>query len=96
MIVKSKGKGYPEIDKQRFPIVETWRTNVDGKYWFPAYSSSDDDLVFESGQVVKIRMRVRYENYKQGTSEVIILDDDNPDEIIEEDTKQTETPPKDN
>jgi hypothetical protein len=74
MIVKSKGKGIPE-GKQRFPIVETWRTNVDGKYWFPAYSASNDELVFDNGQVVKLRLRVRYENYKQGRSEVIILDD---------------------
>lgn len=87
LIVKSKGKGYPEIDKQQFPIVETWRANVDGKYWFPAYSSSDDELVFDSGQVVKLRMRVRYEDYKQGQSEVIILDDA---EVIE-DTPQKDT-----
>ncbi|REJ79113.1 MAG: hypothetical protein DWQ47_06630 [Acidobacteria bacterium] len=77
MIVKSKGKGIPEGD-QRFPVVETWRTNVDGKYWFPAYSSSDDELVFKNGQVVKLRLRVTYNNYKQGRSEVIILDDENP------------------
>ena len=97
MIVKSKGKGFPEVDKQRFPVVETWRTNVDGKYWFPAYSSSDDELVFDNGQVVKLRMRVRYEDYKQGTSEVIILDDENPNEIVEEPSEnKTETPPKDN
>ncbi|MGI8670341.1 MAG: hypothetical protein ACR2J3_10935 [Aridibacter sp.] len=74
MIVKSKGKGIPE-GKQRFPVVETWRTNVDGKYWFPAYSASNDELVFDNGQVIKLRLRVRYENYQQGRSEVIILDD---------------------
>ncbi len=85
MIVKSKGKGIPE-GKQRFPVVETWRTNVDGKYWFPAYTSSDDELVFDNGSVVKLRMRVRYENYAKGHSEVIILDDE--DEIIEDETKQ--------
>jgi len=74
MIVKSKGKGIPE-GKQRFPVVETWRINVDGKYWFPAYSSTDDELVFPDGQVIKMRMRVRYENYRQGRSDVTILDD---------------------
>lgn len=86
MIVKSKGKGVPEPGKQKFPVVETWRTNVDGKYWFPAYTSSDDELVFDNGQVVKLRMRVRYDNYKQGRTEVIILDDE---EIVDE------KPPKD-
>lgn len=95
LIVKSKGKGVPE-GKQRFPIVETWRINVDGKYWFPAYTSSDDELVFESGQVVKLRMRVRYDNYKQGRTDVIILDDE---EVVEETPAKTEekkesTPPK--
>lgn len=90
MIVKSKGKGVPEPGKQKFPVVETWRTNVDGKYWFPAYSSSDDELVFDNGQVVKLRLRVRYDNYKQGRSEVIILDSE--DEIIENPPKQD--PPK--
>lgn len=97
MIVKSKGKGIPE-GKQRFPVVETWRINVDGKYWFPAYSSSDDELIFDNGRVVKMRVRVRYDNYKQGRSEVIILDDQ--DEIIEnppkEDPKKEDPPKKDN
>jgi hypothetical protein len=99
MIVKSKGKGIPE-GKQRFPIVETWRTNVDGKYWFPAYSSSNDELVFDNGQVVKMRLRVRYEDYKQGRSEVIILDDpssvpaaDTPDPEEKKPLKPGEVPP---
>jgi len=91
MIVKSKGKGIPEGD-QRFPVVETWRTSVDGKYWFPAYTSSDDELVFKNGQVVKLRMRVRYENYKQGRSEVIILDD--PSDVPVEDNPLEDKPLK--
>ena len=90
MIVKSKGKGIPEGD-QRFPVVETWRQNVDGKYWFPVYSASDDELVFKSGQVVKMRLRVRYDNYKQGRSEVIILDD--PGEIPADDKPAEEPKP---
>ena len=32
MIVKSKGKAVPETKDNKFPIVETWRENVDGKY----------------------------------------------------------------
>jgi hypothetical protein len=103
MIVKSKGKGVPEGD-QRFPVVETWRINVDGKYWFPAFSSSDDALVFKGGQVVKIRMRVSYEDYKQGRSDVIVLDegteiiDNEPqkkaDPLKEKDPLDTKKPPK--
>ena len=81
MIVKSKGKALPEGknmlgEEQRFPVMETWRENIDGKYWFPAFSSSDDELVFDSGYSVKMRVRVKYTNYKQGTSDVKILDDD--------------------
>ena len=90
MIVKSKGKGVPE-GKQRFPIVETWRTNVDGKYWFPAYSYADEELVFDSGQVVRLRMKVTYEEYKRTRSDVIVLDDDV--EVIDEPTERKEGAP---
>lgn len=75
-IVKSRGKGVPETKKNKFPIVETLRTNVDGKYWFPADSRSDDEIVFENGQVVKMRVRVKYTNYRQGKSDVKILDEE--------------------
>ncbi|MDH3494626.1 MAG: hypothetical protein OEM82_13810 [Acidobacteriota bacterium] len=90
MIVKSEGKGIPE-GKQRFPVVETWRINVDGKYWFPAYSTSDDELVFDNGQVVKIRLRVSYDDYKQGRSDVRVLDEDT--EIIDEKEPKDNAPP---
>lgn len=76
MIVKTKGKAVPETKNDKYPVVETWRENIDGKYWFPTYASSDDELVFDSGQVVKIKMRVKYNNYKLGHSDVRILDDD--------------------
>lgn len=91
MIVKSKGKAVPETKQNKYPVVETWRENIDGKYWFPAYSASDDELVFDSGQVVKLKMRVKYTDYKQGRSEVKILDDD---EEIKDETKPMPTPKK--
>ncbi|RMG07486.1 MAG: hypothetical protein D6735_02690 [Acidobacteria bacterium] len=75
-IVKSKGKGIPETKDNKFPVVETWRENIDGKYWFPTFISSDDELVFDNGFTVKIRMRVRYYNYKQTRTDVRILDDE--------------------
>ena len=55
-----KVKPVPNIKIIAYPVVETWRENIDGKYWFPAYSSSDDELVFGNGQAVKLKMRVRY------------------------------------
>ena len=76
MIVKSKGKAVPETKVNKFPIVETTREQVDGKYWFPSDARSDDELVFDDGNVVKIRMRVRYTDYKLGRTEVRILDDE--------------------
>ncbi len=81
LIVKSKGKAVPE-GKERFPIIETWRENVDGKYWFPSFSSSDDELVFDSGQAVKMRVRVKYKDYKLGRSDVKIIDDDGAPELV--------------
>jgi hypothetical protein len=73
MIVKSKGKGAPETKKNKFPTIETWRENVDGKHWFPAFSTSDDELVFDNGFVVKMRVRVKYANYRVGRSEVRVI-----------------------
>lgn len=76
MIVKSRGKGIPETKENKFPIVETTREQVDGKYWFPSDARADDELVFDNGSVLRIRMRVRYTEYSVGRSEVRILDDD--------------------
>ncbi len=78
MIVKSKGKALPETKKNKFPVVETTRSQIDGKYWFPSDARSDDELVFDNGTVTKIRMRVRYVDYTVGRTEVRILDDDEP------------------
>jgi len=75
MIVKTKGKAVPETKTNKFPIVETYRDQVDGKYWFPIDARADDELVFDDGNVVRIRMRVKYTNYAVGRSEVRILDD---------------------
>ena len=73
LIVKSKGKAIPEWKDERFPIIETWRENIDGKYWFPSFSSSDDELVFRNGHAVKIKVRVKYSNYTVGRTDVKIL-----------------------
>ncbi len=91
LIVKSKGKAVPETKTSKYPVVETWRENIDGKYWFPSYISSDDELVFDSGQAVKIKMRVKYSDYRQGRSDVRIIDDE---EEVQEQPKPTPTPKK--
>jgi hypothetical protein len=84
MILKTKGKAVPEWKDNRFPVVETWRENIDGKYWFPTYVYADDELVFDKGNVVHIRMKVTYKNYKVGHTDVKI--------IGEEDTPTPPTP----
>lgn len=89
-IVKTKGKTGPETKDSAYPIVETWRENIDGKYWFPAYATANDELVFGNGSVVRIKLRIRYTEYKQGRSEVKILDDDVTEETPA--TKPTPTP----
>lgn len=89
MIVKSRGKAVPE-KKQRFPIVDTIRENVDGKYWFPSYASSDDELVFPKGNAVKIKFRVRYKDYKLGRSDVKLVGEE---EIVKDEPAPSPTPP---
>lgn len=90
MIVKSKGKGVPETKDNKFPVIETWRENVDGKYWFPSFMSSDDQLVFDSGQVVKLKVRVKFEDYKLGRTDVKIVGE----EDMVEDVPEPTPPPK--
>jgi len=67
-IVKSYGKAVPDIMKKNneniFPHFETLRENINGPYWFPTYTHADDTLHFSSGGV-RIRMTVKYSNYKR-------------------------------
>lgn len=75
MIVKSKGKAVPETKENKFPIVETYRENIDGKYWFPTYAYANDTLYFDKADALHIIIKVKYADYKVGRSEVRILDD---------------------
>ena len=59
-IVKTKGKGVPETKDNKFPTVETYREQIDGRYWFPTYSYADEELIFENGGSIHVRMKVRY------------------------------------
>ncbi|MBD0369745.1 MAG: hypothetical protein ICV60_02745 [Pyrinomonadaceae bacterium] len=77
-IVKVRGKAIPETKNARFPTFETYREQVDGRYWFPTYTYADEDLVFKEG-TIHMRMSVRYKDYKKFGSTVIIKDVD-PDE----------------
>ncbi len=74
-IVKTYGKAVPDIRKKGqenlFPRFETYREQIDGKYWFPTWTGADDTLNFSTG-AQRIRMIVRYENYKQFKSDIKI------------------------
>ena len=67
-IVKTYGKAVPDIQNRNeenfFPRFETYRENIEGHYWFPTYTHADDVLHFSSGDI-RIRMTVRYKDYKR-------------------------------
>ena len=48
-----------------YPHFESFRENIEGHYWFPTYTRADDTLHFKSGQDVRFRVSVRYQNYKR-------------------------------
>ena len=84
-IVKSKGKGIPETKNNKFPIVETYREQIDNKYWFPTYAYCDDELLFDNGTSRRIRMQVKYTDYKVGRGKVTIteLDEVKPEDVAD-------------
>ena len=74
MIVKTKGKGVPETKINKFPTVETYREQIDGRYWFPTYSYADEELIFDNGEPLHIRMQVKYSDYVKGRATVTVTD----------------------
>jgi hypothetical protein len=92
-IVKTKGKGVPETKKNKFPTVETYREQIDGKFWFPTYSYADEELIFDSGEVLHIRMKVRYSDFELARAKVKIIEIDDPD-APKKDAKPPETVPR--
>ena len=78
-IVKTKGKGVPETKKNKFPTVETYREQIDGRYWFPTYSYADEELIFENGDSLHVRMKVRYTDFELARAKVKIIEIDDPD-----------------
>jgi len=72
-IVKTYGKAVPDLkngdNENLFPRFETYREQIDHKYWFPTYTRAVDTLNFQSGPV-KIREVVKYQNYKRFGADV--------------------------
>jgi hypothetical protein len=92
-IVKTKGKGLPETKNNKFPTVETYREQIDGRYWFPTYSYADEELVYDSGEVLHVRMQVRYSDFLKASAKVKIIEIENPDAPTKE-TKPVKPPPR--
>jgi len=70
-IVKSYGK-FLTTEPARgprlpFSIFETYRENIDGKYWLPTYTSSDD-VVKSGGKEVSVRLIVRLKDLKTASA----------------------------
>lgn len=64
-IVKSYGRGTGIVKKNNeFPKFETYREQIDGRYWFPTYTIANSTLHFQEGDQ-RIKQTVRYEDYKQ-------------------------------
>jgi hypothetical protein len=92
-IVKARGKGVPELKDQRFPTFETYRENIDGRYWFPTYTYADDELVFKNGQVVRVRMRVKFTDFQRLRGKARVVEEGEPDDVTPQDEKPAPAPP---
>jgi len=91
-IVKTKGKGVPETKINKFPVVETYREQFGGKYWFPTYSYADEELLYDSGDTLHVRMKVRYSDFAPARADVKIIEIDDP-ETQKKETKPPATKP---
>ena len=67
-IVKTYGRSTGHLSRgedQQFAKFETYRQQIDGKYWFPVYSYADDTLNFKDGQSQRVKEVVKYDHYKK-------------------------------
>lgn len=68
-VVKTYGKWVTEQGDTRglaqlpFALFETYRENVDGKYWFPNYLRSDDTLHTKEGDI-PVRLVIKWSDFK--------------------------------
>jgi len=91
-IVKTYGRpmGKKRSAGSQYPKFETYREQIDGKYWFPTYTLSTDTLVF-ADSVVPIKMTIKYQDYKRFGAESDIKFGD----VVEAPTeKEKPKPPK--
>jgi hypothetical protein len=89
-IVKTygRGEGKKKSEDNQYPKFETYREQVDGKYWFPTYTIANATLHFRDRDQ-RMRMTVKYEDYKQFKSDTVIKYGD-----VDDPNKPTPPPPK--
>ncbi|HXY26054.1 MAG TPA: hypothetical protein VEI73_15465 [Candidatus Acidoferrum sp.] len=69
-VVKTYGRWMTDLGDMRtipdlpFSLFETYRENVDGKYWFPSYSRSDANFDLKNGQQIPVRIVIKWEDFK--------------------------------
>ncbi|HSE98996.1 MAG TPA: hypothetical protein VLD57_12080 [Blastocatellia bacterium] len=92
-IVKVKGKAVPDTSNNKFPRFESYRENIDDRYWFPTYVYADDILEFKHNSV-HIRMVVRYTKYKKFSTDIRLADEGEiaPEEGAKPPEKKPEKP----
>ena len=67
-IVKTYGRATGHLrrgEDQQFPKFETYRQQIDGKYWFPTYTYADDTLNFKDGPSQRVKEVIKYDHYKK-------------------------------
>jgi len=74
-IVKVTGQAVPEVGEQKFPHFESYRENIDGRFWFPTYIYIDDVLDFKKNGSVHMRAVVRFTNYKKFSGRIRLADE---------------------
>jgi hypothetical protein len=86
-IVKSYGRGIGIAKNQQFPKFETYREQIDGKYWFPTYTIANDTLHFKDNDV-RMRQTVKYEDYKRFKADSTITFGDVADDSKKDEPKK--------
>lgn len=90
-IVKTYGRARGILKKnsdQQFPKFETYREQIDGKYWFPTYTAANDILYFQTGPQ-PIKQTMKYEDYKLFRADTSITFGD----VVEDKPAATPPPP---
>src|SRR6185295_2564710 len=73
-IVKVAGQAVPETENNKYPHFETYRENIDERYWFPTYTYGDDVLQFKRNPI-RLRMVIKFTNYKKFSGNIRLIDE---------------------